>query len=215
MARLPRFRPCRAAPAGTGHASGAGLRSRQRLHQADRERHFLRVAERDFFRAGGLQSSFEVDDVLVADLRERHLADFIEQRLAIRTLPLKLGAERSDVRAADQLAERLQDNASFARSFGPEVDAVHVAVREPESAMMRVIVVVVFALNMLHRESARDADAGDGSQGIQIRLRGVRAEIKRGEWLAIDRDVDLLAVAREAHLRREGCRNQQGKNQLH
>ena len=97
----------------------------------------------------------------------------------------------------------------------PEIDAVDVAVREKQAAMVRVI--LSLAGELLHRKVPRDHRARGGAQRPYIRFVAAGGEVKGGVRLAIDLDqdpvgrglcdFDLGAEWQRQNERREQCQS--------
>ena len=146
---------------------------------------------------------------MVACLRlsvERHLARFGEQHLAGGVAPLEGGVDGPRLLAARQVVDFRQHDApelGAARLVAPEVEPVHVAMGEPQAAMMRMV--ARFAGYIFHRVAARHDLAAGRTQRVQIGLVGFRSDEELGERLALDLDRDVLdAVLRDAHLGGQG-----------
>src|SRR5262249_15908483 len=180
----------------------------ERRGQTNREHAFLGVAELhlDLRR----ERTLEID---LANLRvgvERHAGSLDEQLFAGLGFPEERRGDPTGLLPAREFADALQHDLAFPLPrpllngfVAPEVVAVDIAVREPEAAMMRVIVGLARDPRD-HRELARDDLAVGRAQRMQVGLLRLGSYVEIGERLAIDLDGDLgIALLRDLDLRSE------------
>ena len=157
----------------------------------DSHRTFLGVAEHDLF-VPRLERDFEVEEALVVRTGKDAEGAFIGHGdAAIGRDPFVRRADDTGVRAAFYFEEFVVNDLPGLRALGPEVHAVHRAVRVPERAVMRVI--LLFAGDFLHRPVARHRCAAGAEQGIEVNV-GRALETVFGEELAIDLDAELVGL---------------------
>ncbi len=92
-------------------------------------------------------------------------------------------------------------------AFGPEIEPVHVPVREPERAVMRVV--MVLSLGLLHRVGSGEPFSARPDDWVVENVRSF-PEVVRGEHLSIDVHHDAVRFSFHLDIRdgeeREGCR---------
>ena len=174
---------------------------------AHRHGTFLGVAEHDVFVAG-LEGDFEVEQALVARPGEDAEGALIGHGDgAIGRDPFVCRADDAGVRAALHFEKLVVNDLPGLRGLRPEVHAVHRAVRIPERAVMRMI--LLLAGHFLHRPVARHGCAARAEQGIEVNV-GRAFETVVGEVFAVDLDAkfvrllgDLDAVSGDSGERQE------------
>ncbi len=187
--------------AGTRNTLGLRRRLFERRSQPDGKAAFLGVTELHVFDGG--ERDVDVDHAAVAVGVERHLAGFVQQRVALRVQPFEAGLKRALLLAALDRAGLIENNLALLRSLlarfvGPEIETVHVAVREPQAAVMRVVLTLAFHIG--HRIRASDDLAGRRAQRVQIRLGCVRSVEEGRERRTVDSDVHPVGLLLDLHL---------------
>ncbi len=177
------------------------MSSLELVAQTQREEAFLGVAEDDL--GHGVERDVEVDGAHRAVSGKEHGAILDQQDLARGIAPFEDRPDNALLRSILNVADFAQhDQALLALALlgfvGPEVDAVDVAVGDPEAALVRVVAAA--GLRRFHRIEPGQALAGGAEQRVQVGLGRGWAEVKSGEGPANDFDGDGVRLTVEMHL---------------
>jgi hypothetical protein len=161
--------------------------------EADAEAPLFRVTEDDVS-VGRREHDVEIDEALAALEREEcECPEIVEDFFAFRSDPLVARLDLAENGAALGCHDFRLADAARLRAFGPEVDAGHAAVGEPERPVVGVVLILALDFRM-HGELARHADSTGSDDGEEIRPRRVALRHEAREELSLDVDVEVFAV---------------------
>lgn len=168
-----------------------------RLGHADGHRTLLRVAEHDI-PLSGLDCDFKIEQPLRVRTHINAEGAFISaDHVAVRRDPFVGRADHARLRAAGHFQKVFVQNLPGLGCLGPEINPVDRTVREPERAVMLMIMLLALG-GGLHRPVARHRQAAGAEQRIKVNV--VRAfEDVFGEKLAVDLDADAVVGLRHLH----------------
>ena len=170
---------------------------------ADGEGALFRIAELHLIH--GSERHVEIEHAVGRLRVEGHAPVFLQQGFPVRVLPVEVRFDDTGLIATLHTADFVENDLAVLRCefrVRPEVEAVHIAVSEPDALVVRVV--LCLACDLFHWIAAGDDGAVCRPKRVEVRFIRVGTEEKGGEWLAVNLDVDPVGLFGQLHVGPDG-----------